>query len=62
MRRRLVQDDGIEQEPLDDLRALGPAEEEALRGVAARGLEVAELLGGLDPSAVTECPSAWRAG
>jgi hypothetical protein len=37
-----------EQQALDDLRVLRTAEEEALGGVAAGGLEVADLLGGLD--------------
>jgi hypothetical protein len=39
---------GLEQQPLDDVRVLRAAEEEALGGVAARALEVPELLGGLD--------------
>ena len=42
-----------------DIRMLRAAEEEALGGVAARALEVAELLGGLDALGDHRQPEAW---
>jgi hypothetical protein len=49
----------LEQQALDDVRALRMAEEEALGRVAAGGLQVPSCSVLSTPSAVTDSPSAW---